>query len=63
MKLLIVACVCGAALALAGTTLGSDPEGAANLAGKAELPAGNGLAAQFPGDAGLKSQPGCDLRG
>jgi hypothetical protein len=52
---LLFACVSGAALALAGTVLGSDPEGAANLAGKAELPAGAGLAAQFPGDAGLKT--------
>jgi hypothetical protein len=55
MRHLLFACVSGAALALAGTVLGSDPEGAANLAGNAELPAGNGLAAQFPGDAVLKT--------
>ena len=53
MRHLLNACLSGAALALAGTVLGSDPERAANLAGKTELPAGNGLAAQFPGDAGL----------
>lgn len=36
---------------------GGDAEGKANLASKAELPSGNGLAAQYPGDAGLKRDP------
>jgi hypothetical protein len=33
---------------------GADPDGQANLAEKRELPSGRGLAAAFPGDAGLK---------
>jgi hypothetical protein len=44
----------GVAMVLAASVLAADPEGAANLAGKVELPAGAGLAAQFPNDAGLK---------
>jgi hypothetical protein len=55
MRHLLIACVSGAVLALAGTVFGSDPGGVTNLAGKTELPAGKGLAAQFPGDAGLKT--------
>lgn len=55
MRQLLLAFVSGAVLGLAGTALGSDPEGATNLAAKSELPSGNGLAAQVPGDAGLKS--------
>jgi hypothetical protein len=51
----LIARVSCAALVLAGTALASDPEGAANLAGKTQLPAGEGLAAQSPGDAGLKT--------
>ena len=35
-------------------TAGGDAEGKANRAGQKELPSGPGLAAQFPGDAGLK---------
>lgn len=35
----------------------SDPEGKANLAGRKELPEGPGLAARYPGDAGLKGDP------
>jgi hypothetical protein len=57
MPHLLIAIVWGAALILAGPVLGSDPDGKANLAGKAELPSGNGLAAQFLGDAGIKSHP------
>jgi hypothetical protein len=38
MRHLLIACLSGAALALVGTVLGSDPEGAANLAGKTGLP-------------------------
>jgi len=41
-------------LATAGAALGGDPEGRLNLAGTSELPSGAGLAAAFPGDAGLK---------
>jgi len=33
---------------------GGDPDGKENRAGRNELPSGSGLAAQFPGDAGLK---------
>lgn len=55
MRQLLFACLTGAVLGLAGTVLGSDSEGAANLAAKSELPSGNGLAAQFSGDAGLKT--------
>ena len=57
MRHLLIPCLSCAVFALAGTVLGSDPEGAANLAGKKELPAGHGLAAPFPGDAGLKAHP------
>jgi len=55
MRQLLFACLTGAVLGLARTVLGSDSEDAANLAAKSELPSGNGLAAQFPGDAGLKT--------
>ena len=51
--LLIVYVVC-AALVLAESALGSDPDGTASLVGKSELPSGIGLAAQFPGDEGLR---------
>jgi hypothetical protein len=34
---------------------GADPEGVANLAAKSDLPSGNGLAASFPGDIGLRT--------
>lgn len=44
----------GALLVMAELALGSDPEGRANLTDKSELPSGTGLAAAFPGDAGLK---------
>ena len=45
----------GAMLAVAGAADGGDPERWVNLAGKSELPSGNGLAAAFPGDVGLKA--------
>ena len=32
-----------------------DPNGRQNLASKSELPSGNGLAAAYPADAGLKT--------
>ncbi|MDO8349361.1 MAG: hypothetical protein Q7T30_03930 [Planctomycetota bacterium] len=35
----------------------ADPEGRENLAGRRELPEGQGLAARFPGDAGIRSAP------
>src|SRR5256885_2180966 len=57
MHHLPIAFLPGAIFALLGTVLASDPEGVANLAGKSQLPKGNGLAAQFPSDAGLKSHP------
>jgi hypothetical protein len=38
----------------ADAALAADPEGRANLASQNELPSGSGLAAPFPGDAGLK---------
>ena len=38
-----------------GTALGGDPQGAANLVASSKLPGGAGLAAQFPGDIGLKT--------
>ena len=44
-------------LALAGSVYGGDPESRVNLAGQSELPSGNGLAATYPGDAGLKGNP------
>jgi hypothetical protein len=50
MRHLLFASVCGAALTLAGAALGRDPEGAVNLAGKAALPAGNGLAMEISKD-------------
>jgi hypothetical protein len=36
-----------------GTASGGDPDGRVNLAAKGDLPTGSGLAAAFPGDAGL----------
>lgn len=45
----------GTMLALTASAFASDPEGHANLAGQSELPRGPGLAAAFPGDAGLKT--------
>ena len=50
MRHLFLVCLISAV----GAAIGSDPEGAANLAGKSELPSGDGLAAAFPDDAGLK---------
>jgi len=47
----------GSVFVLASAILAADPDGKTNLAGKTELPAGNGLAARFPGDAGLKHDP------
>ena len=44
-----------ALLTLAIEALGSDPDGGSNLAEKKHLPSGEGLAARFPIDAGLKS--------
>lgn len=35
----------------------SDPEGRLNLVGRKELPEGPGLAARYPGDAGLRADP------
>ena len=55
MNRLLIVGVTIAVFAMVRAALGSDPEGAANVAGKKELPAGNGLAARFPGDAGLKA--------
>jgi hypothetical protein len=53
----VVALVFGALVAVITTAAAADPEGRANLAGKSELPSGKGLAAAFPGDAGLKGNP------
>jgi hypothetical protein len=39
---------------MTGLAFGSDPDGKANLAEKSDLPAGAGLAAQYPADAGIK---------
>jgi len=48
----------GLLLLLAGTVLaGGDPDGDQNLAAAKELPAGPGLAAPYPADAGLKTDP------
>lgn len=55
MRHLRFACVLSAIFGLVGTIHAGDPQGAANLAGKKELPEGNGLAASFPGDAVLKT--------
>ncbi len=52
---MLAGCVCSAAIAFNMALLGADPEGAANLAAKKELPSGLGLAAKFPADAGLKT--------
>jgi hypothetical protein len=51
----VCASLCGAMLVVAGGAWGSDPEGVNNQAGKHELSSGRGLAALFPGDAGLKT--------
>ena len=40
---------------MTGVASAADPDGLTNLAAKSTLPAGAGLAAQFPGDAGLKT--------
>jgi len=58
MRHLRFACMLSAIFCLVGTILAGDPQGAANLAGKKELPEGKGLAAPYPGDAGLKSNAG-----
>lgn len=50
----VCVCLTGALLAVAGAAEGDDPEGRMNLAGQSQLPSGNGFAADFPGDAGLK---------
>ncbi len=42
-------------LTVVAEALGGDPDGGANLAEKKLLPSGEGLAARFRGDAGLKS--------
>jgi hypothetical protein len=48
----------GLALALAGAaTAGGDPDGKENRAAAKGLPAGPGLAARYPGDAGVKTDP------
>lgn len=41
-------------LAVVGVACGADPGNWINRAGKSTLPSGNGLAAAYPGDAGLK---------
>ena len=46
--------VSGALLIMAGTATGADPEVWTNLVATSELPSDRGLAAGFPGDAGLK---------
>ena len=46
-----------ALLATALSVAAADPEGRNNLADRHELPSGNGLAAAYPGDVGLKSNP------
>jgi hypothetical protein len=45
----------GAMMLGAGAAVGGDPESRFNLAGKSDLPAGNGFASGFPGDVGLKA--------
>lgn len=47
-------CFAGALLAVAGIAYGADPDSRVNLADKSELHSGAGLAAAYPGDAGLK---------
>ena len=42
-------------IVLAAAVTGGDPDGRQNLADKSDLPFGNGLAAAYPGDAGLKT--------
>ena len=54
MRHLLIVCLLCAAMVLPRSVFGSEPEGPTNLAAKSDLPSGNGLAAQFPGDAGLK---------
>jgi len=44
----------GVWLAIVGVANGADSNSRVNLASKSELPAGNGLATAYPGDAGLK---------
>lgn len=54
MRQLFRLCLSFASLSLAGSAIADDPPWAANVAAKSKLPAGPGLAAQFPGDTGLK---------
>jgi len=49
------AIVFGALMSATKAIASGDPEGKANLSDKHELPSGDGLAAKFPGDAGLKA--------
>ncbi len=49
------ACFAGATMVVAGAADGGDPESRVNRAGKNELPSGNGLAAGFPSDVGLRA--------
>jgi len=56
LRHLVISSVFGAMIAQYPSVMSSDPDGAANLAGKKELPSGRGLATEFPGDAGLKTQ-------
>ena len=48
-------CFTGALMLVAGAADGGDRENRVNLAGQSQLPSGNGLAAGFPGDIGLKA--------
>jgi len=46
---------CLGSMPLGGAVTSGDPEGRQNLAARSDLPAGSGLAAAYPGDAGLKT--------
>jgi hypothetical protein len=48
-------CVIIALLASTAAILAGDPEGAANLAATSPLPKGQGLAAAYPGDSGIRT--------
>ena len=52
---LVGVCVLGAILTVARAGEGGDPDGTNNGAAKSALPSGPGLAARYPGDAGLKA--------
>lgn len=56
-RLFVVPGAATALLASTMVTLGADPASRLNLAANSKLPSGPGLAAAFPADAGLRTNP------